>query len=196
MKIVVVYESMYGNTKAVGEAIAAGLREGREVRIGTVDEIAPEEARDAALIVAGGPTHAHGMARPDAHEAVVKMDRHHKYGPVLPGSDSLRGWLDRLPPGAATAAAFDTRFDKPAWMTGSAAKKIAVRLSAAGIRSSALRVSSLPGWMVPSSRVSANVPLRGVDTWPRRSQPRSKPRTRRVERTEAMVCSRKSGAPA
>jgi flavodoxin-like protein len=158
MKIVVVYESMYGNTKAVGEAIAAGLREGGEVRIGTVDEITPEEARDAALIVAGGPTHAHGMARPDAHDAVVKMDRHHKYGPVLPGSDSLRGWLDRLPPGAARAAAFDTRFDKPAWMTGSAAKKIAVRLSRRGypiVGSQSFLVAGMDGPLVEGERERA-----------------------------------------
>ncbi len=132
MKIVVVYESLFGNTKTIGEGIAEGLREAVEVKVGTVDDLSPDEVGDAALIVAGGPTHAHGMARPDAHQSVTKMDPHHKYGPVLPGQKSLRGWLERLPAGHANAAAFDTRFDKPRWLTGSAATKIARRLSSKG----------------------------------------------------------------
>jgi hypothetical protein len=132
LKIVIVYESMFGNTKAIGEGIAEGLREGGEVRFGSVDELSPAEASDATLIVAGGPTHAHGMARPNAHQAVAKMDPHHKYGPVLPGRESLRGWLQRLPEGRAAAATFDTRFDKPRWLTGSAAKRIARRMRAKG----------------------------------------------------------------
>jgi flavodoxin len=41
MKIVVVYESMFGNTKVVAEAIAEGLGDGGEVKIGTVDELSP-----------------------------------------------------------------------------------------------------------------------------------------------------------
>jgi hypothetical protein len=125
VKIVVVYESMFGNTRTIGEAIAEGLRSLGDVRAGTVDEIMPNDARTASLIVAGGPTHAHGMARPNAHESVARMDSHHKYGPVLAGRESMRGWLERLPAGSASAAAFDTRFDKPRWLTGSAAKKIA-----------------------------------------------------------------------
>jgi hypothetical protein len=132
MKIVVVYESMSGNTRTIGEGIAEGLQEAGDLRVGTVDHFSPDEARQATLIVAGGPTHAHGMARPNAHQSVAKMDPHHKYGPALPGEESLRAWLERLPDGRAMAAAFDTRFDKPRWLTGSAAKKIASRLSSKG----------------------------------------------------------------
>ena len=132
MKIIVVYESMYGNTKAIAEAIAEGMREFGEVRLGTVDEISPDEAPDADLIVAGGPTHAHGMARSDAHDAVAKMPARHKYGPVLPGAESLRNWIDHLPDSQQRGAAFDTRFDKPQWLTGSAAMKIARRLGRKG----------------------------------------------------------------
>ena len=132
MKIVIVYESMFGNTKAIAEGIAEGLREAGEVRFGSVDELSPDETRDASLIVAGGPTHAHGMARPNAHQSVAKMDPHHKYGPVMPGRENLRRWLERLPAGRAAAAAFDTRFDKPKLLTGSAAKRIARRIRAKG----------------------------------------------------------------
>lgn len=132
MKIVVVYESMFGNTQIIAEGVGEGLRDAGEVRFGSVDAIAPEEARDADLIVAGGPTHAHGMARAGAHDALANDESYEKYGEILPGRESLRGWLDRLPQGRATVAAFDTRFDKPMWITGSAAKKIASQLERKG----------------------------------------------------------------
>lgn len=132
MKIVVVYESMFGNTKTVAEAIAEGLRDAGEVKIGTVDELSPDGARDAGLIVAGGPTHAHGMAKPNAHESLASDDSYREYGHVLPGEENLRNWLERLPEGQAKAAAFDTRYDRPMLLTGSAAKKIAIILRSKG----------------------------------------------------------------
>jgi len=132
MKIVVVYESMFGNTKTVGEAIAEGLRGAGEVRAGTLDDVSPDEVRDAALIVAGGPTQARGMAKPDARQAAARNHALDKYGPVEPGQESLIGWLERLPAGSGLAAAFDTRFNKPVWLAGSAAKEIARRLSRKG----------------------------------------------------------------
>jgi hypothetical protein len=132
MKFVVVYESMFGNTETVAKAIAAGLSEAGEVKIGTVDTLSPEEVRDAKLLVAGGPTHAHGMARPNAHATIARERSYRKYGPVLPGRESLRGWIERLTVAPARAVAFDTRFDKPMLITGSAAKKIASRLTRKG----------------------------------------------------------------
>ena len=128
MSTVVVYESMFGNTKTIAEAIAEGLRGAGQVTLGSVDDLSPDQAGDASLLVAGGPTHAHGMARANAHQAMAKDASYAKYGPVLAGQESMRGWLERLPTGQAAAAAFDTRFDKPKWLTGSAATKIAQRL--------------------------------------------------------------------
>src|SRR4029453_14195874 len=132
MRVVVVYESIFGNTKTIAEAIANGLGEGGEVTLGTVDDLSPEVVGDAGLLVAGGPTHAHGMVRPKAHQTIARDRSYAKYGPVLAGQESLRGWLERLPTGQAMAAAFDTRFDKPRWLTGSAATKIAQRLGRKG----------------------------------------------------------------
>jgi hypothetical protein len=132
MKVVVVYESMFGNTRTIGEAIAEGLSGAGEVMAGTVDELAPEDAADAALIVAGGPTQNRGMAKPDARAALTRRGSSTKNGTVLPGRESLRRWLTRLPTGRATAAAFDTRFDKPAWIVGSAAKEIGRQLGGKG----------------------------------------------------------------
>jgi hypothetical protein len=99
---------------------------------GSVDDLSPDEVGDAGLIVVGGPTHGHGMARTNAHQAMAKDGSYAKYGPILEGEESLRGWLDRLPAGRAAAAAFDTRFDKPKWLTGSAATKIAQRQRSKG----------------------------------------------------------------
>jgi hypothetical protein len=107
------------------------LGDAGEVKIGTVDELSPDEARDAGLIVAGGPTHAHGMAKPNAHESLASDDSY-RDGQVLPGEESLRNWLERLPDGHAKAAVFDTRYDKPMFLTGSAAKKIAIILKSKG----------------------------------------------------------------
>ena len=132
MKTVVVYESMFGNTRSIANAIAEGLVGAGEVVVGSVDDLSPHEVGDAGLLVAGGPTHGHGMARPNAHQAMAKDGSYAKYGPVLEGEESLRGWLERLPAGRAAAAAFDTRFAKPRWLTGSAATKIAQRLGHKG----------------------------------------------------------------
>jgi hypothetical protein len=132
MKLVVVFKSMFGNTKRIAEAIAEGLGGAGEVTLGSVDDLSPEAVGDAGLLVAGGPTHGHGMARPNAHQTVAKDRSYAKYGPVLAGEESLRGWLERLPAGRTAAAAFDTRFDKPRWLTGSAATKIAQRLDRKG----------------------------------------------------------------
>jgi Flavodoxin len=129
MKVVVVYESMFGNTRTIAEAIAEGLGGTGEVAVGTVDDLAPLKAGDATLLVVGGPTHNRGMAKPDAHAALARGSKH---GALLPGSQSLRGWLERLPRSQAVAAAFDTRFDKPAWLVGSAAKEIGKQLGGKG----------------------------------------------------------------
>jgi hypothetical protein len=149
MRTVVVYESMFGNTKTIAEAVAQGLREAGEVTLGSLDDLSPVQVGDASLLVVGGPTHGHGMARANAHQALAKDASYAKYGAVLAGEESLRGWLERLPPGRAAAAAFDTRFDKPRWLTGSAATKIAQRLrrkgySVVGIESFFVRTAGGP----------------------------------------------------
>lgn len=134
MKIIVVYESMFGNTGIIGEAIAEGLHEAGEVKVGTVDDVSPDEVRDASLLVAGGPTHSRGMAKASARGSLTQGKAFAKFGPVLPGRESLAGWLERLPAGDAAVVTFDTRFDRAPWLTGSAAKEIARRLGGKGYR--------------------------------------------------------------
>lgn len=124
-RTIVVFESMFGNTQRIAEAIAGGMRETCEVVFGTVDEIAPEQARDASLIVAGGPTQNYGMAGTGARQKLAKARFNRPTAALLPGRESLRGWLERLPSGVVPAAAFDTRYQRSRLLTGSAAVKIA-----------------------------------------------------------------------
>jgi flavodoxin len=111
MNILVVYDSKFGNTEHVARVITERLG-----RRGRVTLIAAEEAPRTIpevvdLLVVGGPTQSHGA------------------------SPSLRGWLEALEPvHGVRAVAFDTRFAKPRWLTGSAAEVIARRLRRAGFQ--------------------------------------------------------------
>jgi hypothetical protein len=132
MKALVVYESMYGNTRAVAEAIADGLG-GSPVRAVHEAGEAPEQ-RD--LIVVGGPTHMHGLAtalsRRLAAEA-AKEDGHAALEPGATAEVGLRAWLrDLVACEGVRAAAFDTRLDRSAALTGTAARGIARRLRGRG----------------------------------------------------------------
>ena len=64
-KVVVVYESMYGNTHLIADAIGKGFGQAvsAEIVVVPVGEAASDLLDSADLIVVGGPTHAHGMSR-------------------------------------------------------------------------------------------------------------------------------------
>ena len=130
MDIVVIYESLYGNTKAIAEAVAAGLQDGGDVTLrSTLEEI---DITAADLVVIGGPTHAHGMSRASSRQIDDKR------AAPLPGTDTglgMREVVETFPPGEGRPiATFDTRFDKPAWLTGSAAAVAGKKLTKRGYR--------------------------------------------------------------
>jgi hypothetical protein len=131
MRALVVYESMYGNTHRIAEAIARGLRSAYAVQVVSVAGARYEDVGRCDLIVAGGPTHAHGMSRPDTREAAISAPRvkaeQLKVEPDA-GGVSLRVWLDTLGQGSGYAAAFDTRLQGYAFVTGRASKGIAAML--------------------------------------------------------------------
>jgi menaquinone-dependent protoporphyrinogen IX oxidase len=128
MKTVVIYESMYGNTHLVADAIAEGLRDTGEVLVVPVDEAKAALVEEADLVVVGGPTHAHGMSRASTRQAALTAAE-------KPGSDlvvdpdaegpGLRDWFATLEWMSGRAAAFDTRIDAPPVLTGRASKGIA-----------------------------------------------------------------------
>ncbi len=125
MRAVVVYESMYGNTHQVADAIGAGLGTAFDVRVVPVSQAGPEVLADADLVVVGGPTHAHGMSRAATRKAAVQAADNPVGGlTVEPGAlgPGLREWLGALGRYPVKAAAFDTRMHGPAALTGRASK--------------------------------------------------------------------------
>lgn len=65
MLVVIAFESMFGNTREVAEAVAAGLRAGPktlQVEWRCASRITADLVGRADLLVVGGPTHYHGLA--------------------------------------------------------------------------------------------------------------------------------------
>ena len=114
MKALVVYESMWGNTKQVAEAIATGLR----ARADETHEVGPSDVEGVDLLAVGGPTHAFSMSRPSTRQDA------HRQGATVGGEDhGIREWLAALPDHLdVQVATFDTRVLKVRNLPGSAAK--------------------------------------------------------------------------
>ena len=133
MRALIVYESLYGNTHIVANSIAAGLRDKAcDVTVVPVSRATPEMAIHTDLLVAGGPTHVHGMTsgstRRMAVEAAEKAGSGLSLEPDATGP-GLRDWLHDLRPAQAIpGAAFDTRLDGSPVLTGHASSSIAHRL--------------------------------------------------------------------
>jgi hypothetical protein len=131
MRALVVYESMYGNTHLIADAIGAGI--GGDVAVVAVDAATPELLSAAELLVVGGPTHVHGMSRPSTRASAVEVaedpEKNLSLDPDACG-DGVREWLAAMGDAANghRAAAFDTRMQGPPAFTGRASKGIAKRL--------------------------------------------------------------------
>jgi len=89
MDIVVVYDSIYGNTRTIAETIRDVLAPGNEVRLASAQEARHLDLTATDLLIVGSPTRGF---RPTPHV-----------------SSFVEG-LDRVVPGKL-AAAFDTRLD-------------------------------------------------------------------------------------
>ena len=131
MRAVIIYESMFGNTHAIADAIAKGLEPLDNVVVVPMGEAGRERLDDADLLVMGGPTHFHGMSRPRTRKRAAATAQKPKNDLVLdrdaqgPG---LRDWLTSLGHGHTKVAAFDTRFKGPAVLRGRASRTISRKL--------------------------------------------------------------------
>jgi hypothetical protein len=135
MRALIVFESMYGNTRTIGEHIAVGLADRYEVTLVPVANATPELVAQADLLVCGAPTHVHGLSRPSTRRAAVEATKKDTTLEIQPGADGpgLREWLDGLEYlDGASAAVFDTRIKAPALLTGRASRRIARRLRRSG----------------------------------------------------------------
>src|SRR5262245_6792270 len=114
MKAVVVYESVFGNTQMIAEAIGKGLGERYEVSVLEVGQADYSVLGEADLLVVGGPTHIGSMSRPTSRQTAAEDLK--KAAPdrkPVSGEIGVREWLSQLPDiKAGVAAAFDTRMPK------------------------------------------------------------------------------------
>ena len=108
MHTVVIYDSKFGNTEKIAQAIGRGLKPHGDVRVMSTGEAKRVERPD--LLLLGGPTQKRGA------------------------SPGLREYMETLPPAlrGVPAAAFDTRYRGSTWLMGSAAAKAAEAIRKAG----------------------------------------------------------------
>ena len=136
MTALVIYESMYGNTHAVAEAVATGLRTGHVTTVVAAANLSPGLLYGSDLIVVGSPTHAHGLPRPSTRRSAAEAATAAS-GLRLDGTANdpgIREWLTALGRLTVPAAAFDTRVDWSPVLTGRASKHIARQLERAGAK--------------------------------------------------------------
>lgn len=156
MRIVVVYESSYGNTHLIANAIGEGMPANFQVDVVPVGGASQELVEGADLIVVGGPTHVHGMSRDRTRKAAV-IAAHEPASQLTLDPDAegpgLRTWFESVRPAKANAAAFDTRVDAPALITGQASKGISRQLRRHGFREIAEPMSFL---VTKDSRLAAD----------------------------------------
>ena len=110
MKALVVYDSLYGNTEKIAQAIGDGIA--GEVRVVRVGEVVVSELKTLDLLFVGAPTHG-GRASEPMREFLDKVQ--------APGLEGIN------------VAAFDTRLtNKWARIFGFAAGRIAKNLKKKG----------------------------------------------------------------
>jgi len=137
VRVLVVYESMYGNTHAIATDIASGLSAAHEVTLVPVTRASRELVAGTGLIVAGAPTHRHGMPTIGSRRMAVETAREPDSGLTLdpdahgPG---LHAWLEALNAEGVLAAAFDTMLSGMPALTGRASRPIARLLTRRGCR--------------------------------------------------------------
>jgi flavodoxin len=119
MRALVVYESLFGNTAQVAQAIADGLSRHGDVELLEVTKASPQICEPVDLIVLGGPTHAFSMTRASTREDAFRQGACQGSGAI-----GVREWLGQLRRGQhhELVATFDTKVDRVRQLPGSAAR--------------------------------------------------------------------------
>jgi flavodoxin I len=112
MNTLIIYDSTFGNTAQIAQAMADKLGGHGTARIALVDEAGLTEVKDIDLLLVGGPTQRHGTS-PNMRTFLKSLPRR-----------SLQG---------VYAGTFDTRYHMSAWKSGSAAHEIVSRLRRTGV---------------------------------------------------------------
>jgi hypothetical protein len=138
MRALVVYESMFGNTRAVADEVGAGLATWCDVHVVPVSRVSAEQVTAADLVVVGAPTHLCGISGPMTRQGAVRQAsdpaRHVTLDPTAMDS-GVREWLATLAEGQHfSAAVFDTRVAVSPLVTRRAGTRIARALRRHGCR--------------------------------------------------------------
>lgn len=154
MRGFVVYESLFGNTARIAQAVVDGMRKHVDVELHSVTDGKLPEGAD--LLVMGGPTHAFSMSRATTRQDAVNQGAN--ADPTL----GLREWLEDLPDGNDTPfAGFDTRVDMVRRLPGSAAKAAAKMVRKRGYqlltRPESFYVQDVPGPLLDGEAQRAEV---------------------------------------
>lgn len=111
MNILIIYDSVFGNTSDIAEAIAETLREHYHVQTTAMGEADRFDLKTMDLLIVGCPTQRHSL------------------------TSGIRAFLDNIERGrldGIMAAAFDTRYRMSVWISGSAAWSIGRHLQRSG----------------------------------------------------------------
>jgi len=85
MKVLIVYDSQFGNTEKVAQAIAAALGTKEDIRLVKVGMVKPEDMKGLDILIVGSPIHVWGPTK--GMKAFMKSLE----------AESLSGvWLDQL----------------------------------------------------------------------------------------------------
>jgi flavodoxin len=109
MKITIGYESMFGSTREVAEAIGDGIRQANpdaEAECLQVVDASPELIKSSDLLIVGGQTHIRGMTSQFSRKIGISGEQKieakggtkHQLEPDAEGP-GLRDWFDGLPKG-------------------------------------------------------------------------------------------------
>jgi hypothetical protein len=120
MRALVTFESVYGNTRAIAEAIGKGLSTLDDVAVRSHDQLTDEDVSSVDLVVVGAPTHMHGLPTSFSRKMAAKASEEEgvSLDPSATADPGIRSWLTEQSGDGRAAAAFDTRADKNPALTG------------------------------------------------------------------------------
>ena len=166
MKAVIVYESEFGATKLVAQAIEMGLGERMHTELVNVHDAGDLRLARTDLLVVGAPTHGRGLptagSRLDGKVHTDQAWRSHR-----PEPDALeagvREWLSTIHVDQSHCAAFTTRAHMSLLLSGSAAPAILRGLRRAG----GVRLAPPVAFLIEKTGALATNELRYAQNWGR-----------------------------
>ncbi|WP_020572595.1 flavodoxin family protein [Parafrankia discariae] len=133
MAVLIVTESVFGNTLTVACAVATGIAQA--VGEDSVAVVGPADApaqlpADLGLLVVGAPTHGFSMPRPQSRRQVAEKEA----APITETDSGVREWIQRaVPRPDLPAVSFDTS-TKVRFQPGTASNAIFRALRRRGFR--------------------------------------------------------------